>query len=139
MSRQRTSALPLTMLPRNLFLLDATGALLSALLLGVVLPLLHEAIGIPLNTLYWLAALALVFAVYSFTCYYRAPENWRPYLRFIACVNLLYCCLTAGLVFLHEENTVFGVLYFVGEIIVVVILALFELRFAVDAKTVKGE
>ena len=116
--------------PRQLFLIDALGATLSALLLGGVLVYFRELIGLPQRTLYLLAGLAALFAVYSFICFWWAPVNWRPLLRLIAMVNLLYCCLTAVLVFLHQNVTALGIAYFVAEIIIVVSLALYEWRTA---------
>lgn len=84
----------------------------------------------PPKTLFWLAGLAGVFAVYSFTCFWRTPVKWQPFLRGIAVVNLLYCCLTAVLVFFHENITGLGMAYFVVEIIIVVLIAAFELNAA---------
>lgn len=116
--------------PQKLFLIDALGALLSALMLGGVLVYFRELIGLPQRILYLLAGLAALFAVYSFTCFLRTPVNWRPYLRLIATVNLLYCCLTAVLVFLYQDVTALGIAYFVAEIIIVVSLAIYEWRTA---------
>lgn len=114
--------------PSQCFLIDGIGAVVSALLLGVVLVHYQQLIGLPEQVLYWLAGLATLFAVYSLTCYWRTPANWQPYLSFIAVVNLLYCCLTVVLVFLHESISPLGGAYFVVEIIIVVTIALLELK-----------
>ncbi|MEO1417693.1 MAG: hypothetical protein AAFW00_20585 [Bacteroidota bacterium] len=117
--------------PRNLFLLDGIGALVSAIMLGVVLVQFESFFGMPASVLQYLALAAGIFAVYSFSQYVRFPQNWIPYLRFIATVNLLYCAVTLALVlFLYGQLTYWGILYFVGEIILVVTLAVFELRTA---------
>jgi hypothetical protein len=120
-----------TLNPRQLFLLDALGALLTAVLLGLVLTNLETIFGMPPEVLYNLSFVALGFFIYSLTCFLLKIKNWQPFLRFIAILNLLYCCLTAVLVIqLNSKLTVLGILYFVIEIIIVVVLAIIELKYA---------
>lgn len=124
--------------PKQLFLIDSLGALISATMLGIVLVMFESHFGMPSNTLYWLAGLAAVFAVYSFVNYIRFGKNWRIFLSIIAIVNLLYCALTAGVVIRHfQELTTLGIAYFIGEMIIVVALALIELRKAKVSDTSK--
>ncbi|MCI4670620.1 MAG: hypothetical protein MRZ79_20970 [Bacteroidia bacterium] len=114
--------------PKTLFLIDALGALLSAVLLGVVLVEFQSYIGMPKEILYRLAFLAGIFAAYSFFCYARIKARWPIFLRIIAITNILYSILTMGLVFyLHNDMTLLGYLYFILEVIIVVTLALAEL------------
>lgn len=114
---------------KKLFLLDGFGALLSAFLLGVILVKLETYFGIPKQTLYFLAALPCLFAVYDFYCYFRIEENLGKFLKGIAIVNLLYCCLSIGFAFHHfEKITYLGWAYIIGEIIIVVAIAVVELR-----------
>ena len=85
----------------------------------------------PTRVLYVLAAIACVFALYSFLCFWRKPKNWRPYLKMIAVANLMYACLTLGLViFLYSQLSIFGLAYFGLELVVVVLLAITELTLA---------
>jgi hypothetical protein len=84
----------MTVAPKQLFLMDSLGAVLSALLLGMVLTRFETAFGMPKKVLYFLAGLACICAVYSFSNYWRMKENWRSYLQAIAIANLLYCGLT---------------------------------------------
>jgi hypothetical protein len=49
--------------PKKLFLIDGLGALLSAILLGVVLVQLEYLFGIPKSTLYFLASLPCLFTI----------------------------------------------------------------------------
>jgi hypothetical protein len=115
--------------PKQLFLIDSQGALLSAFLLGVVLVHFEPLFGMPVNILYILALIAGIFFLYSFSCFLRQPEQWQPFLRGIAIANLSYCGLTLGLVlYLHQSLTTLGILYFVFEIIIVTMLALKELK-----------
>lgn len=115
--------------PHNLFLIDGLGAVLSALSLGLLLPYFNMYIGMPSNILHFLALPAVVFAVYSLSCYFLKVERWRPFLRAVAIANLLYCCLT---IFLMGSNgltiTSLGVGYFFLEIMVILVLAYWELR-----------
>lgn len=117
--------------PKTLFLIDSIGALSSAFLLGIVLVHFESSFGMPRKELYMLSIAACTFAVYSFTCFLLIKENWSPYLRLIAVVNLLYCCVTIGFAFyFYQQITALGWLYFVGEIIVIVCLAIIELQTA---------
>lgn len=115
--------------PKNLFLLDCLGALLSAFLLGVALPCFQPIFGMPRQVLYGLAALACLFAIYSFWNYRWFKENWRLYLRGIAIVNLLYCGLTAFLTFyFRQELTKWGLLYFLLEMVVIMVVVMLEFK-----------
>ncbi len=117
--------------PRKLFLIDCLGAMVSAVMLAVVLPKFESLLGMPSYILHLLALPACAFAVYSLFCFWRTPTNWRPYMRLIALLNLLYCCLTLGLViYLYPQLTIWGIAYFVGEMTIIAALAMFEFRTA---------
>lgn len=116
---------------KQIFLLDAIGATASAFLLGVIFPAFEDFFGMPLTVLYILASIACLLAVYSFTCFFRQPENWRLFLRIIAIVNLLYCCLTLGLViYFYEVLTIWGLTYFIGEMLLILLLVSLEFKTA---------
>lgn len=117
--------------PSKLFLIDGIGAVVSAFFLGVVLVRLESLIGMPPKLLLPLSYAAYLFAVYSFTCYFKTPNNWRPFLRTIAIVNLLYCCVTIGLVVQQYHNlTGLGLTYFILEKAIIIPLAFIELKTA---------
>lgn len=123
---------------RKIFLLDGIGAIVSAFCLGVVLVYFNAQFGMPKSILYWLAGIAVFFSVYSFFCYFKIEKNWKFYLKIIAILNLLYCLVTAYFVCKFYPNlTSLGVLYFVGEIIVIVSLVSKEFQIAelIDFKT----
>lgn len=114
--------------PKQLFLLDGAGALLTSLLLGIVLTRFETTFGMPSKVLIPLSITACVFAVYSFGCALAAGNRWRQLLRIIATANLFYCVVSLGLiVYFYPALTVLGILYFLGELIIIVILAIFEL------------
>ncbi|MEN8696651.1 MAG: hypothetical protein ABF317_05040 [Bacteroidia bacterium] len=61
--------------PKQLFLVDALGAALSAVLLGVVLVNYEPIFGIPSDSLSLLAAVPYFFAVYDVVCYFALTIN----------------------------------------------------------------
>ncbi len=113
--------------PRKLFLVDSAGGLLTAFLTGVILVIFRDLFGMPKWVLIILSLTALLFAVYSLSCYFFSGRHWRICLQIIAIANLLYCCATAGLViFFYSSLSIFGVLYFVGEILLIGIIVSIE-------------
>lgn len=117
--------------PKKLFLIDGLGAMLSAVLLGVVLVKLERVFGIPPATLYLLAAFPILFAIYDLFSYRQENDKTGPLLRGIAIMNLLYCCLSIGLALYHIETvTAWGWAYIITEISIIITLAVIELRIA---------
>lgn len=116
--------------PTKIFLLDSLGALLTTILIGVVLTNFQDYIGMPLDILFTLAGVALIFCVYSISCFVFLKKNWKPFLKAIAIANLLYCLATTVLIItFYPQLTILGLLYFIGEIIVIVVLVYFEFLF----------
>lgn len=123
--------MPTLLNSRKMLFVDGIGALVSATLLGFVLVRFNDNIGMPVKVLHQLAAVAGIFAVYSFTTYMIVKENCKPYLKVIAIANLLYCCLTVGLlVYFETELTTLGLIYFIGEVLVILALVIVELKTA---------
>ena len=117
--------------PKKLFQIDGLGAVLSAILLGVVLVKLERIFGIPESTLYLLALIPCVFAVYDFYCYYRLKNRLGQYLKGIAFMNLGYCCLSLALALYHwNVITTLGWTYILLEISIIVLLVSVEFRVA---------
>lgn len=114
----------------KLFLIDGIGALVSAFFLGIVLVKLETLIGMPVNTLYLLASLALLFAGYSLSCYFSKSSN-QLLLRIISVINCCYCILTLSLVIVHFQGlTLLGIAYFALEMLVIISLVRIEWRFS---------
>ncbi|MER0438395.1 hypothetical protein [Emticicia sp. W12TSBA100-4] len=121
----------LTLNPKSLFLIDGLGALLTAFLTGVILRKFEDAFGMPQKHLCVLSILACIFAVYSMNCYFFVGKNWSTYLKIIAIANLMYCLLTAILVIvLYQQLTILGIIYFIGEILIILGLVYVELSFS---------
>lgn len=111
----------------NIFLIDGIGALLTATLLSQVLARWVPVFGMPQAILYVLAGLAGGFAVYSLACHFWLQPRRAAFLKGIALANTLYCVLTLGLVIcLSGTLTPLGIVYFLGEIMVVMGLVSLE-------------
>ncbi len=122
---------------KTIFLIDSMGALLSAILLGLVLPMFEDAFGMPSNVLYVLSGIASLLFVYSFTCFAIKPASATAALKIIGVANICYCILSIALIiYFYRQLTVFGLTYFILEKIVVLFFAAVELKKAV-ALTIK--
>lgn len=116
---------------KNLFIIDGVGALVSAFLLGIVLVRLEYLFGMPVQTLYILAAIPCFFMLFDLYAYFQNERSTARYLRLIAFANLAYCLISVGFLFIHAYNlSLLGWLYFIGEILVVAFIAVLELRAA---------
>lgn len=125
--------------PRSLFVIDGLGALVSAISLGLVLSNLVGIFGIPQETLYLLASFPVFFALFDLLSY-RQKKGIRRNLRAIAWANLLYCGLSIVLSFYHFETiTLWGWAYIIGEVLIVVFLALLELKAAGLSKAAQAQ
>ena len=118
--------------PRKLLLLDAAGALISAVMLGIVLVEHQALIGLPVHILYYLAAAPLVFLCYDIAAYYLA-NDYRRALQIIAVANVLYSLVSIALLILHRQDlTAIGYSYFIIEVIIVLLIATYEWKIATN-------
>ena len=116
---------------KTIFLIDGMGALLSAILLGLVLTRLESFFGLPKNVLYILSGIAVLLAVYSLAHAIMQTYNPSVRLKLAAVANLFYCVLTVVLLIaFYQQMTVYDLLYFVGELLIILSLAFFELKAA---------
>lgn len=112
------------------FLIDGIGAAMSALLLLLVIVPFQTFFGFPSDAALKLSVLPLIFSIYSLTCYFTKPSS-PVFLKIIAVANILYCLLSLGLViFYFAQLTVFGLLYFLIEKLIVVPLAVWEWKLS---------
>jgi hypothetical protein len=117
--------------PRKLFLVDGLGAIVSAVLLGVVLVEFDQIFGIPKPVLYFLAILPCLFAVYDFYCLVTKQLRFAALLKAIAIMNICYSCLSIGLAIYHYKAiTGFGWIFIILENVTVIALANLEFRVA---------
>ena len=114
---------------KNIFLLDAFGALLTAFLLFFVLRTFSTFFGLSKTTLEYLSLLSVIFSIYSFSCFFLLNNNWKSYLKIICIANVFYCLLTIGIIiYYYQSISVFGIAYFFGEIVVIAGLVFLEIR-----------
>lgn len=115
---------------QKIFLVDAIGAFAS--ILSLLIPYsFEEFFGMPKSTVTIFICIAVVCSIYSTTVYLTKKENWKPYLTIIALFNISYCIFTAYHVFKNLNTiTLYGHLYFVGEILIILTLSVFELRLS---------
>ncbi len=119
------------LVPRRIFLLDGFGALVSAVLLGIVLVHFQPLIGMPTSILYPLAGVAGGFCLHSLGCVFYPPTNWRRSLLTVAGANLTYCLITLGLIISYSHQLrPLGWVYFLAEIAIVVPLSALEIAVA---------
>jgi len=117
--------------PRNLFLIDGVGAILSAFLLGVVLVYFKSYFGIPVNTLYVLAIIPCFFALYDLLCYFLLKKNHKPFIKLTAWLNIAYCGLSLRMAYEHiGQIEILGFIYIIIEVILVLAIAKIELDVA---------
>lgn len=115
---------------QKIFLIDAIGAVFSILSL-YVLHSFEGFFGMPQSVLQIFILIAVVFSSYSFANYFISSSNWRFYLKMIALANISYCLFTMYHIAQNFDRiTLFGHAYFVCEICVVLILAIYELKVA---------
>lgn len=126
----------LTNNPKQIFLIDSIGAILTASILFSIAIGFPAFLGMPAHILFLLAAIAVTFAVYSFCCFYFKSINWRRYLMAIMIANTTYVVATGGLVYhFYNSITLWGLLYFIGEILVIMVLLLFEFKVLTKSRS----
>ena len=119
---------------KNIFLLDGLGGVLTAILVGGVLPAIHETIGMPVGILYGLALWGAVSAGYSLSFFWLVDHQNTRWLKVIMVTNSLYSLLTAVLE-IAQWNTMkpWGIAYFAAEIVVLLSLVSWQRRIVVSA------
>jgi hypothetical protein len=117
--------------PRKLILVDFSGALISAFMLGIVLVHWNSFFGIPVYALYVLAVIPCFFALYGLSIYAVESANARAFLKNIAYLNLTYCIFSAAVaVFYASRIKAAGWIYLGAEILIVLFLARLEMLVA---------
>lgn len=116
---------------RKLFIIDGMGALFSSLMLGVIWVRWQECFGLPIHLLYVLALIPLGFVLYDLFAILNKHFSISRLLRGIAFLNICYVLLSFVLAIYHFDLiTLWAKLYLSGEVIVVLIIVRWEIRFA---------
>lgn len=125
--------------PKKLFLIDGIGALLTAILIGGILVQLSPLIGLSKIILFQLGAIAILFALYSFSCYLYLKKTKPIFFQLIGYGNLLYCGLTLLILLINcRQVQPLGYVYFFAEIVIIFVLSYIELSVANNLK-IKGQ
>ena len=115
---------------QKIFLVDAIGAIISVL--SLLIPYsFEELFGMPKSAVSIFISIAIVCSIYSATIYLTKIENWKPYLTIIALFNISYCIFTVYHIFKNLNTiTLYGHLYFVAEILIILTLSIFEFKLS---------
>lgn len=106
--------------PKNIFLLDGFGALLTTLLLYFILRNFSDFFGLSKVIFEYLSIIAFTFFIYSISCYFLVKQNWRTFLKIICTANILYCLLTFGIIaYYYQCISIFGIIYFLIETVII--------------------
>lgn len=116
---------------KTLFLIDSTGALMTAFSLFVVVRQFNEYFGMPKNELTYLSVFAVCLCIYSAACFLFLKTDLRPFIRLIGIANLIYCTWTSVLLIkYYPVLTIIGIIYFLIEIVIICTLSYVELNVA---------
>jgi hypothetical protein len=114
-----------------MILIDGIGALISAIMLGIILVKIQYLIGMPVSILYLLASIPCVYLVYDLISFSFRNTNHKLLLKVVAYANLGYTVVSAGLVIGHlQQLQLLGLVYFISEITILIVLIRIELRIA---------
>ncbi len=115
--------------PKSLFLLDSFGALLTTILLYFFLRNFNTFFGLSKDIFEYLSLIALIFFIFSISCFFLVRQNLKWFLKIICTANILYCFLTLGIIlYYYQSISVFGIVYFLGEIGVITGIVFLEIK-----------
>jgi len=114
---------------RKLFLLDGSGALLTALMLMLVLPKLDLLTGIDPDMITVMVLIAFLLAAMSLTFFFTYNQQSYKVLQVIGISNLLYSGIIVVVLLVHGSSMKpLGMTYFILEGLVVALLGLVDIR-----------
>jgi len=114
---------------KKVFQLDLVGAVLSAIILGLILPLWQPCFGIPLAVLRLLAFCAIFLSVFDLACIFLLKKESRIQyaVSTIIGLNVMYLLLSIIVIIMHWDLiTLWGHGYLFLEIVVLIGLIYFE-------------
>jgi hypothetical protein len=113
-----------------IFLIDAIGAFISIVFLGL-LYLFEACFGMPKNILLYFIGIAFLLFLFSSIIYKTNPINWRFYLKCLAILNVSYCLFTIfHLVHNLSLLTIYGYIYFILEVLIIIALSTYEFIYS---------
>lgn len=137
--KQLTGLISFQSKPQQIFLVDATGALITSGLLFLIYFRFAEVFGVPREIFLYLSVIAFLYSIYSFSCHLIKPINGWFFLRWIIFANIFYCCLTITvMIIFRNQLTLVGMSYFLIEIMVICALVLVEIKIWKILKKLKN-
>ena len=119
--------------PSKVFLVDGFGALLTAVFIHLLASFFMDWVGLPVEVLRVLTLVALMMAVYSFCCHLFGKGRNRKSLMVIIVANLVYIMATAIILVLYRDQLKWpGLIYFLSEFVVVLVLVRWEAKIAIS-------
>lgn len=117
--------------PRDWIKIDCLGAAVSALSLGIILPLFPAHIAMPEPVLMQLAGIACVLMAVGLFALLTLLIPDKKMLRVLATLNSLYMVYTIALVIGHQgQLLLWDYLYFVGELVIILVIIIQEMRIS---------
>lgn len=118
---------------KNVFLIDGLGALTTFIMLFFLITNLEQLTGIPKGTVINLTLPVICLVAFSFFCHIKQSENWKRQLIIISVANILYCLITFSILFYYSHSLkTLGLIYFIGEIIIILFLVKVELQLVLS-------
>ena len=107
----------------NIFLLDAIGAFLSIFLLLFVVMANEIFFGLSKSLATNLVIPILGLLIFSTSCFFLKPQNWKLLMKFVVLGNVSYCLFILATIFLNfKQLTILGVSYFLIELLIICFL-----------------
>ena len=120
--------------PKRLLLIDILGALITTILLLLVVKNFNQFFGITPSQINTLAIIAFLICSFGTVCWFKNKKNWKPILLILASFNLLYCLTTFWVLNSSTNLTIYGIVYFLIEILIILVLAFLEIKIALRLK-----
>lgn len=116
---------------KNIYLLDAIGALISACLLLFIITFFSTQFSIPTSFVHGLIIMSFMMSIHSFLAYTFSKKYWRSYLKYIALINVNYSIVTfACCISLNYDLTLMVPIYFALEATVLILLSYVEIKIS---------
>jgi tryptophan-rich sensory protein len=113
---------------KQLFLIDAVGAILSSTILFII-GQFEEVFGMPRQFASIMALFAFGLFIYSISSHLFIKANHLPYVGIVIVLNLLYSIISLIIIVTHINSlTNLGLLYFILELIVLTLLIILEYK-----------
>lgn len=120
--------------PKQLLLIDSSGAFLTTMLLLLVVKHFNLFFGLTTSQINTLAIIAGFICSIGIGCWFTANKNWKAILWTLASLNVLYCLTTVLVLNAGAGLTIYGIAYFLIEIIIILVLAILEIKTALRLK-----